>query len=56
MPPPSPGIGLMSFGPWPSRCWASGAPTKATMKRMTMKIAPAIASLSLLSRSQMPSQ
>ena len=37
MPPPGPGIGLMSFGPCPRKCWASGAPTKATMKRKTMK-------------------
>ena len=46
----------MSFGPWPRRCAAIGAPMKATKKRQTMKMAPAIASLSFLRRSQMPSQ
>ena len=56
MPPPGPGIGLMSFGPCPRKCWAIGAPAKATMNRKTMKTAPESASLSCLSRSQMPSQ
>ena len=47
---------VVSFGPCPRKCWATGAPAKATMKRRTMKTPPESASLSLLSRSQMPSQ
>ena len=46
----------MSFGPCPSSFFAIGAPMKATRIRKMMKMPPAIATLSRLSRSQTPSQ
>ena len=45
-----------TFGPWPRKCEAIGAPANATKKRKTMKPAPAKASLSLRSLSQTLSQ
>ena len=46
----------MSFGPWPMKCCAIGAPANATRTRRMMKIPLAIATLSRLKRIQTSSQ
>ena len=46
----------MSSGPWPMKCLAIGAPTKATRISRMMKIPLAIATLSRRKRRQTSSQ